>query len=139
MEAALLDALEMPSLSLEVVVAISLLSNLEHIDLADEECMSQISKAIATLRFGANETEMKHLEDLEFHLEQIPGLQETLHQMEQITSKCLQKQTVLEENFQSEKEQFNSQHSYTLTGIDVEIRSLEKQQEDIEAKIEAAK
>ncbi|KAL6141745.1 hypothetical protein ACLB2K_060032 [Fragaria x ananassa] len=64
MEVALMDALEMPSLALEVVAAIDLLSNLEQIDLVEEECMPQISKAITTLRSCANESEMKHLEDL---------------------------------------------------------------------------
>lgn len=78
-EATLMDALEMPSLSPEVVATRNLLSNLEQIDLANEECMPQIPKAIATRRSCANESEMKHLEDLEFHLEQIPDLQENLH------------------------------------------------------------
>nr|XP_011459788.1 PREDICTED: uncharacterized protein LOC105350094 [Fragaria vesca subsp. vesca] len=139
MEVALMDAIEMPSLAPEVVDARNLLGNLEQIDLADEECMPQISKAIATLCSCANESEMKHLEDLKFRLEQIPDLQETLHQKEQVTSECLQKQTALEEKFRSEKEQLNSQHSCILTGIDAEIRSLEKQRADIQAKIEAAK
>ncbi|KAL6185855.1 hypothetical protein ACLB2K_041978 [Fragaria x ananassa] len=54
-EAARMDALEIPSLAPEVVVARDLLRNLEQIDLADEECMAQISKAITTLRSCANE------------------------------------------------------------------------------------
>ncbi|KAL6192128.1 hypothetical protein ACLB2K_038515 [Fragaria x ananassa] len=136
MEAALMDALKMPSLTQKVVAARDLLSNLEQINLADEECMPQISKAIATLRSYANESKMKHLEDLEFRLEH---LQETLHQKEKTASECLHKQAILEKKFRSEKEQLGSQHSCILTGIDAEIRSLEKQRADIEVKIEAAK
>ncbi|KAL6200501.1 hypothetical protein ACLB2K_030282 [Fragaria x ananassa] len=101
--------------------------------------MPEISKAITTLRSCANELEMKHLEDLEFRLEQIPDLHEILHQKEQIANECLHQQTVLEERFKSEKEQLGSQHSHIQIGIDAKIRSLEKQQADIKAKIEAAK
>ncbi|KAL6203022.1 hypothetical protein ACLB2K_026726 [Fragaria x ananassa] len=108
MEAALLDALKMPSLAPEVVAAKDLLK-------------------------------IKHLEDLEFRLDQIPNLQDNLQQKEHIASECLHRQTTLEENFMSEKEQLDSQHNCILSEINAEIKSLVKQRANIEARIAAAK
>ncbi|KAL6125687.1 hypothetical protein ACLB2K_073741 [Fragaria x ananassa] len=85
---------------------------------------TEVSETIATLRSCANASEIKYLEDLEFHLDLILDLQDNLQHKEQVASECLHKQTTLEEKFRSEKEQFGSQHSCILTGIDAEIRKM---------------